>query len=43
MCEQYHVLPRSGGVLDQDYRHMLLIEAVARARQIKYDKDHPAT
>lgn len=41
MCEAFHVLPRTGGLLDQDYYHIQVMHAVLRARNIKYDRDHP--
>lgn len=41
MCETFGVLPRAGGLLDQDYYYIVLMYAVLRARAIKHNRDHP--
>lgn len=39
LCEQLHSLPRAGGILDQDYYHIVLIKAGLRAFNMKREAD----
>jgi len=41
MCKQFKVLPRPGGLLDQSYYHVILMQAVLRAWAIREDRDRP--
>lgn len=43
MCETFHCLPSSGGVLDQDPWLMDQFVMVQIARQERYNLDHPPT
>lgn len=39
LCEALNVLPRAGGILDQDYYHIILLRAGLRAFSIKRERD----
>lgn len=39
LCRALGVLPRSGGILDQDWYHIALLKAAIRAFNIKEDRD----
>lgn len=42
LCKALGVLPRSGGLLDQDWYHVALIRGALRAFDIKEERDNRA-
>lgn len=40
MCQEFHVLPNVGGLLDQDSYHVWLMEKVVTAQREKEELDH---
>ena len=42
LCRALQVLPRSGGILDQDWYHVALLRAALRAFHIKEEREAEA-
>jgi len=43
LCKQFKVLPRAGGLLDQDYYHIVLLRGVTRAVAIREERERNKT